>query len=303
MTLPVPDTGVPQATPPPVPVHSTLAEAARQVIAEAVVPQAAQGQGAQERHADGLKPISGRQLVDWGGATREVDIGDLVKEARERETLESLRAAQRAELQSLGGAYAIQQAVDQMTPEQRQALAAVVQNPSLLARISGTEAAPDPLALEQGQAFHVEQPKASSRSDELAQIKQALGFLLQDAQRRDQRDRQQTREREIEMEMDRWPLLKQDAGARAYVSGQLQTELAQNPSADARQVVGKHVTALANLLSRAAPQETSGQEPVGLIPARQPPPKNGIAASANDILRGRSLKGAAAFLARFNGPR
>jgi hypothetical protein len=188
-----------------------------------------------------------------------------------------------------------------MTERQRAALAAAIQNPDLLDRLHGqAQPAPqDPVFPNDLAQPETPAPQRGGREDEMSQMRQAIAFLLQDAQERQNEKRATTKDRELEVEVGRWPWLQKDPGAHAYVLERTREAMALNPTADVRSVVNKHVAALQALLNRAPmPAPQPGREQVELVPARQPL-ANGYAATGKDLARGSSLRGAAAFVDRF----
>lgn len=77
--------------------------------------------------------VTGKVLVPWNGADREVDIEDLVAQARKGEDAEQTLASAKRLMQTSTAAEAMVSALEQLDPKQQQSVMQFLQNPEAFA--------------------------------------------------------------------------------------------------------------------------------------------------------------------------
>ena len=217
--------------------------------------------------------VTGKVLVQWGETQREVDIADLVRQARDVENAQAVQQASREELAKLGIFKALEETKEQWSPERRENLERLLREPSLLDRL-GQPPAPrhdddndyDLDTRPPGQPA----PKRAADPD-IDLLKRGMHVLLQREHEREQSAQHQDLESRVVETLRSFSPLKHDPGALHSVKGWVMDHMILNPRADLAEVAAQAATTVLALAEGKRRSAENGDPGPGALVTRPVP--------------------------------
>jgi len=262
----------------------------------AAVPSDATGQGQEVGNAGdearGSSPSTEDSTieVEHQGARKRVPVKEILSKAKKAEELEARTKVMEELLEKHSAASPFVKAIDAMSPEDQEAFAKVLANPSLARQLVGKqpqrdqEVEAEEEVIEGLSAFTQPKRQAAPPPPVDDAVRQTLGILLEDYRQRQTQQQTQTLEQQIEQTMDAYPGLKDlEPEGRKFAKQSISNALARNPKAPMDDVVAQHAAQFERMLgARSAAANVPGAQPRTFQP--QDP---GKPFTADDLLGGR----------------
>jgi len=212
-------------------------------------------------------PTEGKILVNWDeGVTREVDVNELVKFAREHESIMEKSRVADGKFEQASQYEALGKMIQGMTPEQQKELAVLLQDPSRLVQRQPEGQAESQDELE---TMLNGESKQGDSTNEIAQLRQELAASNQRQERimtylngKEAVSQRESLSDTVDTSMKGFPVYNESAEGAEFAKEAMMTSLAQNPEQDVDALVAQHAAKLHKIyqgrMKAAAPTPTPG---------------------------------------------
>ena len=230
--------------------------------------------------------------VEHQGARKRIPVKELLTKAKKAEELEARTKVMEELLEKHSAASPFVKAIDSMSPEDQEAFAKVLANPSLARQLVGKQPPPrnpegeaEEEVIEGLSTFGQQrQPVAQQQLPVDDAVRKTLSILLDDYRTRQAQQQEQTLEEKIDASMNAYPGLRDlEPEGRKFAKQSIGNALARNPKAPMDDVVAQHAAHFERMLA--------GRSAAANVPGAQPrtfqPQDPGKPFTADDLLGGR----------------